>query len=106
MLAWDGNCAASSVPAAIFHVFHQRLLANLLRDELGDELFGAYTEILNQCIVPTDKILRDESSCWFAKRPRKALVAQSLSEACTELSQHFGTRLRALAVGQDSSLVA
>jgi penicillin amidase len=91
LLAWDGNCCASSVPAAIFHVFHQRLLANLLCDELGDDLFGAYTEILNQCIVPTDKILHDESSCWFARRPRKALVVQSLNEACTELSHVFGT---------------
>lgn len=90
LLAWDGNCAAASVPAAIFHVFHQRLLANLLRGELGDELFGAYTEILNQCIVPTDEILRDEKSVWFSRRSRQELVAQSLRQACTELRQTFG----------------
>lgn len=90
LLAWDGNCAASSVPAAIFHVFHQRLLTNLLHDELGDELFGAYTEILNQCIVPTDKILCDASSRWFANRPREAMVKQSLNEACAELGQTLG----------------
>ena len=30
LLAWDGNCCESSVPAAIFHVFHQRLLVNLI----------------------------------------------------------------------------
>jgi penicillin amidase len=90
LLAWDGNCAPSSVPAAIFHAFHQRLLKNLLSEELGDELCCAYTEILNQCIVPTDNILRDESSSWFARRPRRALVAQSLREACAELRQIFG----------------
>jgi penicillin amidase len=90
LLAWDGNCAATSVPAAIFHVFHQRLLANLLRDDLGEELLSAYTEILNQCIAPTDKIWRDEKSCWFATRPRKALVCQSLSDACVQLRQAFG----------------
>lgn len=90
LLAWDGNCTASSVPAAIFHVFHQRLLANLLRDELGDELVGTYSEILNQCIVPTDKILRDKNSRWFANRPRQELVAQSLNQTCTELRQTFG----------------
>ncbi|MEO6163927.1 MAG: penicillin acylase family protein [Candidatus Binatia bacterium] len=90
LLAWDGNCAATSVQATIFHVFHQRLLANLLRDELGDELLSAYTEILNQCIAPTDKIWRDEKSCWFAKRPRQALVCQSLSDACAQLRQTFG----------------
>jgi penicillin amidase len=90
LLAWDGNCAATSVPAAIFHVFHQRLLANLFRDDLGEELLSAYTEILNQCIAPTDKIWRDEKSCWFATRPRKALVCQSLSDACVQLRQAFG----------------
>ena len=90
LLAWDGNCAAAQVPAAIFHVFHQRLLANLLSDELGGELFAAYTEILNQCIVPTDKIFGNERSCWFARRPRRALVAQSLREACAELRAAFG----------------
>ena len=61
-----------------------------MRDELGDELFGAYTEILNQCIVPTDKILCNESSSWFANRPRQELVTLSLIEACAELSQTFG----------------
>ncbi|MGZ8520613.1 MAG: penicillin acylase family protein [Candidatus Binatia bacterium] len=91
LLAWDGDCTAASIPAAIFHVFHQHLLANLLRSALGDEVFGAYTEILNQCIVPTDKILRDEKSCWFAQRSRRALVAQSLEDACAELRQSLGT---------------
>jgi penicillin amidase len=94
LLAWDGNCAATSVPAAIFHVFHQRLLANLLRDDLGEELLSAYTEILNQCIAPTDKIWRDEKSCWFATRPRKALVCQSLSDACVQLRQAFGAECK------------
>ena len=90
LLTWDGNCAAASAPAAIFHVFHQRLLANLLGGDLGDELFNAYVEILNQCIVPTDAILSDQNSCWFARRSRKALVAQSLREACAELSHTLG----------------
>ena len=90
LLAWDGDCTAASIPATIFHVFHQHLLANLLRSALGDEVFGTYTEILNQCIVPTDKILRDEKSCWFSQRSRKALVAQSLEDACAELRQSLG----------------
>ena len=90
LLAWDGRCAATCVPAAVFHVFHQCLLRNLLGEELGDELLGSYTEILNQCIVPTDNILRDENSSWFSKRPRQALVARSLHEACAALRQTFG----------------
>ena len=86
LLAWDGDCTAASIPAAIFHVFHQRLLANLLRDELGEELLGAYTEILNQCIVPTDKILRDEKSCLVCptveKSTGRSIAATTLAPSC------------------------
>ncbi|HEX6770144.1 MAG TPA: penicillin acylase family protein, partial [Candidatus Binatia bacterium] len=90
LVAWNGECSADSVPAAIFHAFHQCLLKNLLVKDLGAELFATYTEILNQCIVPTDRILGDESSVWFAGRPRQALVTQSLKEACAELRQTLG----------------
>lgn len=90
LLCWDGSCPESSVAAAIFHVFHHRLLLNLLVPALGEEHFVAYVEILNQCIVPTDRILGDSSSIWFADRPRSELVAISLREACAELSQALG----------------
>lgn len=90
LIAWDGDCAPSSVAAAIFHAFHHRLLANLLSPDLGEDGFRAYTEILNQCIAPTDAILRDPTSRWFARRTRQELVALSLRETCAELSAHLG----------------
>ena len=90
LLAWDGSCAEGSVEAAIFHVFHHRLLVNLLRPDLGEELFSAYVEILNQCIVPTDRILSDPDSPWFARRPRSELVAISLRETCEEIEAELG----------------
>ncbi|MGE5216065.1 MAG: penicillin acylase family protein [Chloroflexota bacterium] len=93
LLSWDGSCAASSVEAAIFHVFHHRLLNNLLSPDLGAELFAAYVEILNQCIVPTDRILGDPGSPWFAGRSRAELVAVSLRQACAELAESLGTNV-------------
>ncbi len=90
LLAWDGDCAPASVAAAIFHLFHHRLLANLLGPELGDDGWRAYCEILNQCIAPTDAILGDPASRWFARRSRAELVAQALREACAELRARFG----------------
>lgn len=90
LLSWDGSCAASSVAATIFHVFHHRLLSNLLGPALGETLLAAYTEILNQCIVPTDRILGDSGSIWFADRARAELVAISLRQACAELSEILG----------------
>jgi len=92
LLDWNGACSADSIPAAIFHVFHHRLLTNLLAKDLGPELFATYTEILNQCIVPTDTILGDERSVWLAGRSRQELVTQSLKEACAELRQTLGAK--------------
>ena len=93
LLSWDGKCGVDSVEAAIFHVFHHRLLINLLAPDLGEELFAAYVEILNQSIVPTDSILREPNSLWFAGSTRFEIIARSLREACSELEAALGDDL-------------
>ena len=93
LLGWDGRCHEKSVESAIFHVFHHRLMANLLTPALGNELFYAYVESLNQCIVPTDLILRDSNSPWFALRTRPELVLTSLREACAEIELAIGANM-------------
>jgi penicillin amidase len=91
LLSWDGRCEAQSVEAAIFHGFHHRLLVNLLTPHLGEQLSSAYVEILNQCIVPTDRILRDANSLWFTGRSRFEHIARSLREACADLTVACGS---------------
>jgi penicillin amidase len=95
LLHWDGRCSESSVGATIFHVLHHRLLWNLLAPTLGEDLFSAYVEILNQCLVPTDAILQEPSSAWFRGHSRAHLVAISLKETCADLKQAFGENLEA-----------
>ena len=72
---------------------HHRLLWNLLAPTLGEDIFFSYVEILNQCLVPTDAILKDSGSAWFRGRSRANLVAISLKETCAELKQAFGQNL-------------
>ncbi len=93
LLAWDGDCSEQSIAAAIFHVFHHRLLVNLLCPELGDQLFAAYVEILNQCIVPTDQIFSSPQSPWFSARSRAQSVDRALREACAELEAALGDNM-------------
>ncbi|MEK7210156.1 MAG: penicillin acylase family protein [Candidatus Binatota bacterium] len=88
--AWNGECSESSPEAALFHVFHQRLMRNLLVPDLGQELYLAYTEIFNQSLAPIDQILRDSRSPWFDSCPRQSLVEKSLREAQEELIQRLG----------------
>jgi penicillin G amidase len=91
LLQWDGACGEKSVAAALFHVFHHRLMANLLIPALGEELFFAYVEIFNHALAPVDRILRDPASPWFSTTSREQLVARSLREACAELERRLGS---------------
>jgi len=68
-------------------------LVNLLSPELGEQLFSAYVEILNQCIVPTDRILSNPQSPWFSGRSRAQSVDRALREACAELEAALGNNL-------------
>jgi penicillin amidase len=90
LIRWDGSCDEKSVASAIFHVFHHRLLVNLLVPALGEDLFPAYVEIFNQSLTPTCQILRDPGSSWFSTRSRQELVAASIREACEELEKKLG----------------
>lgn len=99
LVAWDGDCGAESAEAALFHLFHHRLLVQLLVPTLGNELFRAYVEILNQCIAPLDEIFGNPHSIWFAERSRCEIVANALGEACAELRTRGGSRYSALTWG-------
>ncbi len=90
LLGWNGRCEAKSVEAAIFHVFHHKLIRNLLIPVLGEELFIAYVEIFNQSIMPLGKILRNPESPWLQKRSRAELVGASLAEARADLTESLG----------------
>lgn len=90
LLTWDGNCQAQSVEASLFHVWHHRMMANLLTPTLGEALFRSYVEILNQCIEPPAGILAQPDSLWFAQCSRQEIVARSLQEAVEALADRFG----------------
>jgi len=90
LIQWGGNSLADSQEAALYHVFHQCLVVNLLGPVLGEEILFAYRELFNQSIAPTDQILRDPQSPWFVPRQRQSLVEKSLREAQAELTARLG----------------
>ncbi|MFQ5851739.1 MAG: penicillin acylase family protein [Candidatus Binatia bacterium] len=87
---WDGNCRAGSPEAALYHIFYQRLMINLLGPALGQDLLLAYSEIFNQSLAPTDLILGDPQSPWFVRHSRLSLVEKSIQEAEAELTARLG----------------
>ena len=98
LLAWDGACAVSSIEATIFHLMHQQLLRHLLVPVLGEEIYPAYVEILNQSIVPTDRIFAEAKSAWFSRRSRFELVTSRLA-GCEKLEEKFGGEYGSSGVG-------
>lgn len=93
LLAWDGSCHADSTEAALFHVWHQRLMANLLMPSLGENVFRGYIEILNQCIEPLEHIFAEADSHWFTARSRRDVVSLSLREAVDDLRRRLGANV-------------
>ena len=87
---WDGDCSAQSTGAAVFHILYHRLMWNIWGNDLGEDLFGSYTEILNQAVAPLDDILTDPGSVWFRDTSRKDVLTASLREAQTELTRQQG----------------
>jgi penicillin G amidase len=104
LMRWEGTCDEKSVAAAIFHVFHHRLMVNLFVPTLGEDLFAAYIEIFNQSLMPTLQILRDPNSAWFSTKSRQELVTSSLGEACEELKTSLGDDLQLWQWGKIHSL--
>ena len=104
LMRWDGTCDEKSVAAAIFHVFHHRLMVNLFVPTLGEDLFWAYIEIFNQSLMPILQILRDPGSPWFLTKSRQELVTSSLGEACEELKTSLGDDLELWQWGKIHSL--
>ena len=93
LIRWDGTCDEQNVASAIFHVFHHRLMVNLLLPILGEDLCTAYVEIFNQSLIPILQILRDPNSPWFSTKSRQELVTSSLGEACEQLKASLGEDL-------------
>ena len=94
LCGWDGDCREESLEAALFHLFYERLARNLLADELGEQLYAAYTELFNQALAPVEGILKDSQAAWFASRSRSELVEQSLRESQASLKQRLGADRR------------
>jgi penicillin amidase len=105
LMNWDGECHENSVTSTIFHLFHQRLLTNLLLPVLGEHLFPAYLEIFNQCVFATDQILKDPDSMWFTSQSRYHLICKSLREVCDELEKSLGMDVDAWRWGKTHGLL-
>ncbi len=111
---WDCNFDKPSIGSTIYTQFYMRLLHNTLADELGENLFMGYMELINapsrvmqQMIEDTSMVevmLPDSTTAfqvrtnpWFdnintpEQESRDDILRQSFSEAISILNTHLGS---------------
>ena len=90
LCAWDGDAHAASAPAALFAAFYHAVIVRLFREPLGENLWCAYFETFNECIPPTEAILRDPDNPWWDGLDRTRVLHDALGEAMWECVNRLG----------------
>ncbi len=97
---WDYRFTRQDVATTIYHVFFVKLLQNIFRDEMGDELFSDfiyYGAIPHQV---TAQLLAADSSAWFEdvttgrSLSRDDILRKSFGDALHELESTRGPEMK------------
>lgn len=97
---WNFSLDKDNVAAAIFNAFFIKLLQNIYRDEMGEELFNNYLILTNVPYRVTSRLLREGTSTWFddvtttEQETRDDIIRQSLSDALNYLREKLGDELK------------
>lgn len=90
LLAWDGKCYAASNAAALFAAFNYEVLKRLFAPALGENLWAAYFELLNECVSPVEAILTDPENPWWEGVDRTRFIHDALGEALWQCTNRLG----------------
>lgn len=93
---WDFKMGKGSPGAALFEVTCRRMMDNIFKDELGDDLFERYLKTVTFPPRAIRRMIQNGSSPWFdnVNTPKKEglgeIIALSLGQALSELRQSSG----------------
>ncbi len=98
--SWDFRMDRDSIPAALYHMWYLKLVQNLLRGKLGQDIYEHYfyKRLLTNCfhILAMPGLLEYPTSYWFGDgsrsnvEKRDELVSASLEQAIEELTKTLG----------------
>ncbi len=94
---WDFAMAAHSPGASIFEVTFRRLMDNIFRDEMGDELYEQYLKTVTFPPRAIRAICRKGKSPWFdnvntnKKESMQDIIKLSLEQALHQLKSQMGS---------------
>lgn len=90
VLAWDRVARPESDGAAVFYVFHDRLVRELLGSVIGKDALHAWLELFNASILPVENLLLDSGGAWLSEGERRRACASALDEAAALLEKRLG----------------
>ena len=97
---WNFYFTQEDIATSIFQMFFVRLLENIYKDEMGDDLYHDFVLLVNVPIRVTTKLLRDGNSPWFDDvattniETRDDIVRRSLRQAADALGERFGPEMK------------
>ncbi len=103
---WNYMFTVDDVPTAIFQEFTTRLLSNIYRDEMGDDLFHDYVILVNVPVRMTMKLVEEGTSSWFDDistsrvETRDDIILRSLRESVDALRNRLGSEMKSWRWGE------
>lgn len=96
LAAWDYRMNPDSVGAGIFEVAYWQLVQEIVRDELGEELTGAYLAQKSQHVMFVERLLDRPNDRWWddtrtpARETRDEIVARVLAQTVEWWGRNYG----------------
>jgi len=101
---WDFIMDKGSVGACLFEVTFRKMMDNIFRDELGEELFNGYLRTSTFPPSALRMMIRKGSSLWFGKKSLEDILAVSMKQMFSELRQVVGKDMNKWTWGNIHSL--
>jgi penicillin amidase len=103
---WNFNFTKDNIATALFQKFFVKLLENIYKDEMGEELFHDFVMLPNVPLRVTSELLEKGNSSWFddirtdTAETRDDIVRKSLKDAMLALRERFGNEMKSWRWGE------
>jgi penicillin amidase len=101
---WDFNMDKDSVGACLFEVTFRKMMDNIFKEELGEELFHEYLKTTFFPPRALRMMIRKGSSLWFGKKTLEDILAVSMKQMFLELREVIGSDMTQWTWGKIHSL--
>jgi penicillin amidase len=101
---WDFIMDKDSVGACLFEVTFRKMMDNIFRDELGEDLFNEYIRTSTFPPSALRRMIRKGSSLWFGKKSLEDILEMSMKQMLSGLREVIGGDMNKWTWGKIHSL--